>query len=127
MLEPIIFRGMADVLGGARKRVWERERERERGWGLGSRERRTAAVAESLVSAVSVVWWCRLLWRGRSELYMVAPATALIVTVAVSLAVSWTLWLGGGEGGRLRRLNLALIAVRGVGVLTLSLWLLHEV
>ncbi|WP_406477563.1 hypothetical protein [Streptomyces sp. NBC_01615] len=113
---------MADVLGGARKRVWEQER----GWGLGSRERWTVAVAESLVSAMSVVWWCRLLWRGRNELYMVAPATALIVTVAVSLAVSWALWLGG-DGGRLRRLNLALIAVRGVGVLTLSLWLLHEV
>ena len=124
MLGIIIFRGMADVLGGARKRVWAQEREqgRERGWGLGSREH----VAESLVSAVSVVWWCRLLWRGRNELYMVAPATALIVTVAVSLAVSWILWLGG-DGGRLRRLNLALIAVRGVGVLTLSLWLLHEV
>ncbi|WP_327428877.1 hypothetical protein [Streptomyces sp. NBC_01236] len=119
---------MADVLGGARKRVWAQEREqgRERGWGLGSREQWIAAVAESLVSAVSVVWWCRLLWRGRNELYMVAPATALIVTVAVSLAVSWALCLGG-DGGRLRRLNLALIAVRGVGVLALSLWLLHEV
>nr|WSY53019.1 hypothetical protein OG999_24820 [Streptomyces sp. NBC_00886] len=42
--------------------------------------------------------------------------------MAASLAVTWTLWFRG----RLNTANLALAAVRGVMVLTLSVWLFQD-
>jgi len=90
---------------------------------LAPREGVIALVVESVVSAASVVWWTCLLWARRGVLYAVPVPTVVILTVVLSLLVTWALWL---RGRRLQRLNLALIAVRGVTVLTLSLWIFQE-
>lgn len=81
-------------------------------------EARTALVLESVLSTAAVVWWSSLLWAHRDAVYAVPDAVALIGTVVLSLLVTWTLWL---RTGRLQSANLALIAVRGIAVLALSL------
>ena len=86
-------------------------------------ETRTALVLESVLSTAAVVWWSALVWAHRDALYAVPDAVALILTVVLSLLVTWTVWL---RAGRLRGASLALVAVRGVAVLTLSLWLLQD-
>lgn len=90
---------------------------------LASRETVIALVAESSLSAASAVWWTSLLWGHRNVLYAVPAAVTLILTVVLSLLVTWALWL---RTGRLRGVNLVLVAVRGVAVLTLSLWFLQD-
>jgi hypothetical protein len=90
---------------------------------LGRGEARTALILESVLSTAAVVWWSALVWAHRDALYAVPDAVALILTVVLSLLVTWAVWL---RAGRLRSANLALVAVRGVAVLTLSLWLLQD-
>ncbi|MEV6506860.1 hypothetical protein AB0M61_12125 [Streptomyces sp. NPDC051642] len=85
---------------------------------LGRSEARTALVMESVLSTAAVVWWSSLLWAHRDALYAVRDAVALILTVVLSLVVTWTLWL---RAGRLRSATVALVAVRGIAVLALSL------
>ncbi|MEV0480158.1 hypothetical protein AB0I69_05985 [Streptomyces sp. NPDC050508] len=87
---------------------------------LGRGEARTALVMESVLSTAAVVWWSSLLWAHRDAVYAVPDAEALILTVVLSLLVTWTLWR---RAGRLRSAHLALVAVRGIAVLTLSLCL----
>ncbi|WP_262061275.1 hypothetical protein [Streptomyces sp. STR69] len=86
-------------------------------------EARAALVLESVLTAAAVVWWSSLLWTHRDALYAVPDAVALILTVVLSLLVTWAVWL---RAGRLRSANLALVAVRGVAVLTLSLWIFQD-
>ncbi|MGW3103030.1 hypothetical protein [Streptomyces sp. NPDC001100] len=86
-------------------------------------EARTALILESVLSTAAVAWWSALVWAHRDALYAVPDAVALILTVVLSLLVTWTVWL---RAGRLRSANLALVAVRGVAVLTLSLWFLQD-
>jgi hypothetical protein len=88
---------------------------------LAPRENLIALVAESLLSTASVVWWSSLLWSKWHVRYGVPEATAVILVVAVSLLLTWALWL---RGRRLQPLNLTLVTARGIGALTLSLWLL---
>jgi hypothetical protein len=86
------------------------------------REARTALVVESVLSTAAVVWWTYLLWPWRNVPYA-RPDFAMVLAVAVSLAVTWALWV---RGRRLNGANLALIAVRGVAVLTVCLWILQD-
>ncbi|WP_405861223.1 hypothetical protein OG407_24570 [Streptomyces sp. NBC_01515] len=87
-----------------------------------SREARTALVVESVLSTAAVVWWTYLLWPWRNVPYA-RPDVAMDLAVAVSLAVTWALWV---RGRRLNSANLALIVVRGVAVLTVCLWILQD-
>ncbi|WP_181803996.1 hypothetical protein [Streptomyces shenzhenensis] len=86
-------------------------------------EGRALLAVESVLSTVSAVWWLSLLWIHRNVLYAVPMAATLIAAVILSLLLTWGLWL---RSRRLAGVNLTLVAVRGVAVLTLSLWLLHE-
>jgi len=90
---------------------------------LGRGEARTALILESVLSSAAVVWWSALVWVHRDALYAVLAPVALILAVVLSLLVTWAVWL---RADRLRGANLALVAVRGVAVLTLSLWLLQD-
>ncbi|WP_033284832.1 hypothetical protein [Streptomyces sp. NRRL F-525] len=87
------------------------------------REELVGLWAESLLTATSVAWWTYLVWAHRNALYADPDPVALILTVVLSLPVTWTLWL---RAVRLRGANLALVAVRGIAVLTLSLWLFQD-
>ncbi|MEV5534365.1 hypothetical protein [Streptomyces prunicolor] len=87
-----------------------------------SREARTALVVESVLSTAAVVWWTYLLWSWRNVPYA-RPDFAMVLAVAVSLAATWALWV---RGRRLNSANLALIAVRGIAVLTVCLWILQD-
>ncbi|WP_405842424.1 hypothetical protein [Streptomyces sp. NBC_01518] len=87
------------------------------------REELVGLRAESLLTATSVAWWTYLVWAHCNALYADADPVALILTVVLSLPVTWTLWL---RAVRLRGANLALVAVRGIAVLTLSLWLFQD-
>ncbi|WP_328680868.1 hypothetical protein OG226_23960 [Streptomyces sp. NBC_01261] len=87
-----------------------------------SREARTALVVESVLSTAAVVWWTYLLWPWWNVPYA-RPDFAMDLAVAVSLAVTWALWV---RGRRLNSANLALIVVRGVAVLTVCLWILQD-
>ncbi|GGL95581.1 hypothetical protein GCM10010129_44350 [Streptomyces fumigatiscleroticus] len=78
---------------------------------------------ESLLSGASALWWTYLLWAHRNVLYAVPAAVTLILVVVLSLLLTWALWRRTRE---LRGMNLALVAVRGVAVLTLSLWFLQD-
>ncbi|MFD4562360.1 hypothetical protein ACFWP5_50060 [Streptomyces sp. NPDC058469] len=65
------------------------------------REELVGLWTESLLTVTSAVWWTYLLWAHRNALYAdLAPG--------------------------LRGANLALVAVRGIAVLTLSLWLFQD-
>ncbi|MGX9887495.1 hypothetical protein [Streptomyces sp. NPDC002276] len=79
--------------------------------------------AESLLTATSAAWWTYLVWAHPDALYADPAPVVLILTVVLSLLVTWTVWL---RADRLRSANLALVAVRGVAVLTLSLWFLQD-
>jgi hypothetical protein len=85
-------------------------------------EVRFALVAESLLSTAFVVWVSYLLPPWRNVPYEL-PECAVVVAVTLSMLVTWGLWL---RTRRFQRVNLALIAVRGVAVLTLLLWLLAD-
>ncbi|MFJ9893749.1 hypothetical protein ACIQPR_10505 [Streptomyces sp. NPDC091280] len=86
------------------------------------REARVALMLESALSATAVVWWMYLLWPSRNSAYT-RPDFVVVLAVAGSLAVTWAL---RGGGRRLNTANLVLTAVRGVAVLTLSLWILQD-
>jgi hypothetical protein len=90
---------------------------------LAHQEGKTLLVGESLLSTASAVWWTYLLWAHRNVLYAVPAAVTLILAVALSLLVTWGLWL---RTGKLKGVNLMLVAVRGVAVLTLTLWFLQD-
>ncbi|MDX6312557.1 MAG: hypothetical protein QOF84_2638 [Streptomyces sp.] len=90
---------------------------------LARNEGRTLLVGESLLSAASALWWTYLLWAHRNVLYAVPAAVTLILVVVLSLMMTWALWF---RTGKLKGVNLALVAVRGVAVLTLSLWFLQD-
>ncbi|MEV0909231.1 hypothetical protein [Streptomyces hokutonensis] len=90
---------------------------------LGRGEARTALILESVLSTAAVVWWSALVWAHHDALYAVPDAVALILTVVLSLLVTWALWL---RTGRLRGVILTSAVVRGVAVLTLSLWFLQD-
>ncbi len=87
------------------------------------REELVGLWAESVLTVASAVWWTYLVWAHRDALYADPAPVALILTVVLSLVVTWALWL---RVGRLRSVNLALVAVRGIAVLTLSLWLFQD-
>lgn len=87
------------------------------------REELVGLWAESLLTATSAAWWTYLLWAHRDALYGDPAPVALLLTVVLSLPVTWALWL---RAVRPRGTNLALVAVRGVAVLTLSLWLFQD-
>ncbi|WOX11301.1 hypothetical protein [Streptomyces sp. N50] len=90
---------------------------------LGRGEARTALVLESVLSTAAVVWWSSLLWAHRDVRYADPAAVTLILVVTLSLLLTWTLWL---RAERLRGVILTSVAVRGVVVLTLSLWFFQE-
>lgn len=90
----------------------------------GRGEARTALVLESVLGTAAVVWWSSLLWAHRDALYAVPDAVALILTVVLSLVVTWALWLR--TAGRFRAVILTSVALRGVAVLTLSLWFFQD-
>ncbi|WP_063739179.1 hypothetical protein [Streptomyces hokutonensis] len=90
---------------------------------LAPSEGRTLLVGESVLSGASAVWWTYLLWAHRNVLYAVPAAVTLILTVVLSLLVTWVLW---HRAGKLKGVNLALVAVRGVAVLALTLWFLQD-
>ena len=79
--------------------------------------------AESLLTVTSAVWWTYLLWTHRDALYADPAPVILILAVGLSLLVTWALWL---RTGRLRGVILTSAAVRGVVVLTLSLWFFQD-
>ena len=87
------------------------------------REELVGLWAESLLTATSAAWWTYLLWAHRDALYADPAPVVLLLTVVLSLPVTWALWL---RAVRPRGANLALVAVRGVAVLTLSLWLFQD-
>jgi hypothetical protein len=87
------------------------------------REELVGLWAESLLTVTSAVWWTYLLWTHRDAAYADPAPVTLILTVVLSLLLTWTLWF---RAGRLRTATLALVAVRGVAVLTLSLWIFHD-
>lgn len=87
------------------------------------REELVGLWAESLLTATSAAWWTYLLWAHRDALYTDHAPVALLLTVALSLVLTWTLWLWTE---RLRRTILTSVAVRGVVVLTLSLWIFQD-
>ena len=87
------------------------------------REELVGLWAELFLTATSVVWWTYLLWAHRDALYADPAAVTLILTVTLSLLLTWALWLWTE---RLRRTILTSVAVRGVVVLTLSLWIFQD-
>ncbi|MEW1831140.1 hypothetical protein [Streptomyces sp. NPDC088196] len=87
------------------------------------REELVGLWAELFLTATSVVWWTYLLWAHRDVLYADPAAVTLILTVTLSLLLTWALWLWTE---RLRRTILTSVAVRGVVVLTLSLWIFQD-
>ena len=88
---------------------------------LGRGEARIALVVESVLTTAAVMWWSFLLWPWRDDPYA-RPELTLVLVLAASLAVTWTWSL---RGGRPNTARLGLIAVRGVAVLTLSLWVFY--
>ncbi|MFI6466797.1 hypothetical protein [Streptomyces sp. NPDC050528] len=86
-------------------------------------EARTALVLESVLTTAAAVWWAYLLWPWRNDPYA-RPESVVFLVVAATLVVTWTWLLRGRRPVTTARL--ALIAVRGVAVLTASLWLLQE-
>lgn len=87
------------------------------------REELVALCAELLLTGASVVWWTYLLWVHHNVLYADPAAVTLILAVTLSLLLTWALWL---RTGGLRGAILTSVAVRGVLVLTLSLWFLQD-
>ncbi|XUL89114.1 hypothetical protein ACQ86D_22795 [Streptomyces galilaeus] len=87
------------------------------------REELVGLWAESLLTVTSAVWWTYLVWAHPDVLYANPAPVALILTVVLSLLVTWAVWL---RAGRLRTVSLVLVAMRGVAVLTLSLWIFQD-
>ncbi|MEU5093563.1 hypothetical protein [Streptomyces sp. NPDC020996] len=63
------------------------------------------------------------MWDHRNVLYAVPAALTLILAVTLSLLLTLGLWF---RARRVQPVTLALIAVRGVAVLALSLWFLQD-
>ncbi|MFJ5305532.1 hypothetical protein [Streptomyces sp. NPDC088350] len=87
------------------------------------REELVGLGAESLLTVTSAAWWTYLVWTHPDALYADPAPVTLILTVVLSLLVTWTLWL---RTEKLRGVILTSVAVRGVAVLTLSLWFLQD-
>lgn len=64
------------------------------------------------------------MWVHHEALYADPAPVTLILTVTLSLLVTWGLWLR--TAGRLRGVILTSVALRGVAVLTLSLWFFQD-
>ncbi|MEV0740257.1 hypothetical protein AB0I51_30980 [Streptomyces sp. NPDC050549] len=79
--------------------------------------------AESLLTVASATWWTYLLWVHRDALYADPAPVTLILTVTLSLLLTWTLWPWTGG---LRGVILTSVALRGVVLLTLSLWFFQD-
>ncbi|WP_019063078.1 hypothetical protein [Streptomyces prunicolor] len=87
------------------------------------REELVGLWAESLLTATSAAWWTYLVWAHRNALYADPAALTLILTVTLSLLLTWALWL---RTEKHRGAILTSVALRGVAVLTLSLWFFQD-
>jgi hypothetical protein len=87
------------------------------------REELVGLWAESLLTATSAAWWTYLLWVHHDVLYADPAAVTLILAVTLSLLLTWTLWL---RAEKHRGAILTSVALRGVAVLTLSLWFFQD-
>lgn len=89
---------------------------------LSHSEGRIAVSVKALLTTASLLWWGYLLWGVRNQLYVVPTGLLVLGTLTVSVAATWRLC---GSGRRFpRRLGMTLIAVRGIGVATVTLCLL---